>query len=140
MFFGKSAKSGKENMKLRLPRMEKQQYLVLLLLGLLVAVVLLPTQKSEGRGETSPMTTELESRLASILSGVEGVGEVQVMLMTKEETGGSGFSQKETREQVTGVLVSATGGDNSLVVQKIQEAVMALFQVEAHKIKVMKKI
>ncbi len=113
---------------------------MLLLLGLLVAVVLLPTQKSEGRGETSPMTTELESRLASILSGVEGVGEVQVMLMTKEETGGSGFSQKETREQVTGVLVSATGGDNSLVVQKIQEAVMALFQVEAHKIKVMKKI
>lgn len=113
---------------------------MLLLLGLLLAVVLWPTQKSEKSRKETLVATELESRLASILSGVEGVGEVQVMLMTKEEKGGSGFSPGETREQVTGVLVSATGGDNPQVVQKIQEAVMALFQVEAHKIKVMKKI
>lgn len=113
---------------------------MLLLLGLLLAVVFLPTQKSKEKKKEVPVQTELESRLASLLSGVEGVGEVQVMLMTKEEKGNSGFSQGEIKEQVTGVLVSATGGDNSLVVQKIQEAVMALFQVEAHKIKVMKKI
>lgn len=113
---------------------------MLLLLGLLLTVMLWPTQKSEKNRKETLVSTELESRLASILSGVEGVGEVQVMLMTKEEKGGGGFSQGETREQVTGVLVSAAGGDNPQVVQKIQEAVMALFQVEAHKIKVMKKI
>ena len=60
--------------------------------------------------------------------------------MTKEETGRQRIFPEGDERQVTGVLVSATGGDNSLVVQKIQEAVMALFQVEAHKIKVMKKI
>ncbi|MCI5648076.1 MAG: stage III sporulation protein AG [Fusicatenibacter sp.] len=39
---------------------------------------------------------------------------------------------------VRGVLVIAEGGDNPVIVEEIQEAVMALFQVDAHKIKVMK--
>lgn len=45
---------------------------------------------------------------------------------------------RETYPEVRGVLVVAQGGDNPIVVQQIQEAVMALFRVEAHKIKVMK--
>ena len=40
--------------------------------------------------------------------------------------------------QVTGVLISAEGGGNPVVVQNIQEAVMALFQVDAHRIRIMK--
>ncbi|MDO4296858.1 MAG: stage III sporulation protein AG [Lachnospiraceae bacterium] len=40
--------------------------------------------------------------------------------------------------EVDGVLVIAQGGGNTAVVQEITEAVMALFGVEAHKIKVMK--
>ena len=39
---------------------------------------------------------------------------------------------------MTGVLVSAEGGGDPVVVKNIQEAVMSLFQLEAHKIKVMK--
>ena len=39
---------------------------------------------------------------------------------------------------MTGVLVCAQGGGDPVVVQNIQEAVMALFQVDAHKIKIMK--
>ena len=45
---------------------------------------------------------------------------------------------QEQYPQVTGVLVAAKGGDNPVVVQNIREAVEALFQVEPHKIKVMK--
>ena len=41
-------------------------------------------------------------------------------------------------EEVTGVLISAQGGENPVTVYKIQQAVMALFQVEAHKIKIVK--
>ena len=37
-----------------------------------------------------------------------------------------------------GVLLVYEGGDNPVVIQEIQEAVMALFGVDAHKIKVMK--
>ena len=40
--------------------------------------------------------------------------------------------------EVTGVLIVAEGADNSVTIQKIQEAVMALFQIDAHKIRIMK--
>ena len=45
---------------------------------------------------------------------------------------------QEKYPKVSGVLVIAQGGDSPVVVQNIQEAVQALFQLEAHKIKVMK--
>ena len=41
--------------------------------------------------------------------------------------------------EVEGVVVIADGGDNAVVAQNITEAVQALFGVEAHKIKIMKR-
>ncbi len=48
------------------------------------------------------------------------------------------YVASETYPEIRGVLVVAQGGDDPVVVQQIQEAAMALFHVEAHKIKVMK--
>ena len=45
---------------------------------------------------------------------------------------------RENYPEIRGVLVVAQGGGDPVAVQQIQEAVMALFRVEAHKIKVMK--
>ena len=84
--------------------------------------------------ENSGTKTELETKLENLLGHVEGVGNVKVMLMADSGKGmysGGG-------SEVTGVLVVAEGADNSVTVQKIQEAVMALFQIEAHKIRIMK--
>lgn len=47
------------------------------------------------------------------------------------------YVSKEISPAVEGVLVIADGGDNSVVVQNITEAIQALFNVEMHKIKVM---
>lgn len=44
----------------------------------------------------------------------------------------------ETTPEIRGVIVVAKGGNDPVIAQQIQEAVMALFHVEAHKIKVMK--
>ena len=44
----------------------------------------------------------------------------------------------ETLPQIRGVLVVAQGGSDPVIIRQIQEAVMALFQIEAHKIKIMK--
>lgn len=41
--------------------------------------------------------------------------------------------------EVEGVIVIADGGDDAVVVRNITEAVQALFGVEAHKIKIMKR-
>lgn len=126
--------------------MTKRHWAVVLLLGLLLAVVAIPTAEQGNRdrgtgnaagemsGETSEKT-ELEARLETVLESVEGIGRVEVMLMTGQDT--QSFYGSEGTE-VTGVLIAAEGADNSVTKRNIQEAVMALFQIEAHKIKIMK--
>ena len=79
---------------------------------------------------TDEIQSSLERRLQNILENVEGVGEVKVMLMTEEQQG----IYRSGETEVRGVLIAAEGAS----VQKIQQAVMALFQIEAHKIKIMK--
>lgn len=126
--------------------------MVLLLLGLLLAVVALPvSDKKEEKagsagsarsfltetGEENISKTELEEKLETLLSSVEGVGKAQVILMTGEDNDTREFYHSGT-EKITGVLIAAQGADNGVVSQNIVQAVMALFQVEAHKIKVMK--
>ena len=50
----------------------------------------------------------------------------------------SPYVASEVYPKVIGVVVVAQGGDNQVVIQNIQAACQVLFQVEAHKIKVMK--
>lgn len=124
----------------------KSSWLILLLAGMLLLVIALPVSSdSETESSVSDFSwakedsvekTLLEEKLASLLESVEGVGAVQVMIMTGEEDSGSFYSSGT--EKVTGVLVSAEGAHRSVIVKNIQDAVMALFQVDAHKIKVMK--
>jgi len=45
---------------------------------------------------------------------------------------------KELEPEIEGIIVIAKGGDDPVIVKNISDAVLALFQVEAHKIKVMK--
>lgn len=49
------------------------------------------------------------------------------------------YVSKELTPEIEGVVVIAQGGDNAVVIQNITEAVQALFGVEAHKIKIMKR-
>ncbi|WP_246597353.1 stage III sporulation protein AG [Faecalicatena faecalis] len=51
----------------------------------------------------------------------------------------SPYVSKELTPEIAGVVVIADGGDNAVVVQNITEAIQALFGVEAHKIKIMKR-
>ena len=57
-----------------------------------------------------------------------------------EESGGekAPYVSKEILPEIEGVLVVAEGGDSPRIVSDISDAVKALFQVEAHRIKVVK--
>ena len=57
-----------------------------------------------------------------------------------EESGGekAPYVSKEILPEIEGVLVVAEGGDSPWIVSDISDAVKALFQVEAHRIKVVK--
>lgn len=128
--------------------------MILLLLGLLLMVIALPvsdkkTNTSQNTvlqngifaggdsNETDVERSVLEGKLEDLLSQVEGVGKVRVVLMTGEAEDGKSF-YSSGKEKVTGVLIAAQGADNSVVSRNIVEGVMALFQIEAHKIKIVK--
>lgn len=49
------------------------------------------------------------------------------------------YISKELSPKIGGVVVIAPGGDKAQVKQNITEAVEALFGVESHKIRIMKK-
>lgn len=48
------------------------------------------------------------------------------------------YVRKEISPEIAGVIVVAQGGDNAVVIENITDAVCALFDVDTHKIKVMK--
>lgn len=131
-------------MKFLPKNIKKEQLIVALLFGILLLIIALPTKKNDDPENDSFLGTtkketeqtgaqydELEEKLADSLSNVEGIGQVRVVLT---------YANKDEKilPNVQGVLVIAQGGDNPIVINNIQEAVVALFQVEAHKIKVMK--
>ena len=137
--------SKKKTVRSWLQGMNRQRWTVVLLAGLLLMVIALPVSKKnstpkqtiltdDSTQNTEEIQSSLERRLQNILENVEGVGEVKVMLMTEEQQGIYRFGETEVR----GVLIAAEGASDPVVVQKIQQAVMALFQIEAHKIKIMK--
>ncbi len=108
---------------------------------------------------------QMEKRLKQILQKVEGAGNVEVMITykstseqivekdvgtgekAKEETtvyendtdgAQSPYIKMERMPQVEGIVVVAEGGENSVVAKNITEAVSALFDVDVHKIKIVK--
>lgn len=107
---------------------KKNQWLILLLVGILLVVIAIPTKsgtEEKGIGDSKKWSaTETEQRLENILSQMQGIGEVHVMITYRDEN------------VVEGVVVVAEGGEQAVVVQKITEVVRALFDVDSHKIKV----
>lgn len=192
-------------MKLKIPsgmdwmkKISKSHLLIAALFGILLLVVVLPTDETKRTKEREVVQSEtenaavmpeqsdykksLERQLENILGAMDGVGEVEVMITVKDEgeavvekdmtrtedvtaeedsggtkrenssissqeetiyiqtdsEGSTPFVAKELMPKVEGVLVVAQGGQNATVVKNISDAVLALFPVEVHKIKVVK--
>lgn len=92
-------------------------------------IVAMPTVKSEETismvGENfmgSESATDEEDRLRNILSKIDGVGKVDVMIAPEN----------------TGVVIVTEGAGNPVVEENIYESVLALFDIEMHKIKIVK--
>ena len=118
-------------------KMKKDQWLILFLAGVLLLVVAMPTGKSSsktvkqqnaqteiaqtngtGSGESDYEKT-LETRLAQILEGMEGVGNVQVMITFRDQ--GESIVEKDVTmredtqegEQKEGETDTVNGGSGS---------------------------
>ena len=101
----------------------KNKWILMLLVGILLVVIAIPTTPAQ---KEEAYALEEEIRLKSILEQMEGTGNVKVMLTYKD------------RDEVEGVAIITDGAENMLVVKNITDVVQALFDVDSHKIKVMK--
>lgn len=215
-----------EKWKHKIRNMKKEDYIVLLLVGVLLLIISLPTEKEkknadvqrEESGQEESVTEflggagksgtsnageaaveagnfnnnsgydleayveGLEKRVEEIISGMEGVGKVQVMITVSdtgteilerdreittsdlEEVDNAGGSRKNTESgqreeviysrdadgneipyvvqrklpEVTGVVVIAEGAGNAKVKENIIGAVCVLFNLNEHRIKVIR--
>lgn len=132
---------------------------------------------------TGSYEEQLQERVKEVLKNVDGVGEVDVLIVLKSSAekiihtdadisdtltdesdgngllrksqgkersdttvlaGGSGENQpiieKELYPELSGIVISATGGGNPKVQAEISVAMEALFGLPAHKIKVLKRV
>lgn len=91
--------------------------------------------------EKDKNTSENSLEESDSTGGVRSTKEQQLQESTvyeEADAGNTPFVSKELRPKVEGILIVASGGDNQKVKQNISEAVLALFQVEAHRIKIVK--
>ncbi|MCD7766419.1 MAG: stage III sporulation protein AG [Lachnospiraceae bacterium] len=101
------------------------------------------TLKSDGKKVVEKDTQQTESKEESggesESSASEQVSGSETTIYERSADGDEiPFVTEELSPEILGVLVIAQGADSSSVVTEITEAVMALFGIEAHKIKVMK--
>ncbi len=112
---------------------KKNQWVVVLLIGILLLIIAMPTSKNTdtvlGVGPVSAEegATDLEKRLEQLLGKMQHVGEVHVMITFRED------------DDVEGIVVLAEGGGEPVVVREITGVLQALFEVDSHKIKVIDK-
>ena len=91
--------------------------------------------------EKDKNTSENSLEESDSTGGVRSTKEQQLQESTvyeEADAGNTPFVSKELLPKVEGILIVASGGDNQKVKQNISEAVLALFQVEAHIIKKVK--
>lgn len=106
------------------------------LIGILLLIIAIPTKEREIQTEKTETISNnaslLEQQLEQVLVQIDGIGMVETMVTLEP------LVDDRESPNVLGVLVVAQSGDDPVQILKIQEAVMTLFQVDAHKIKVMK--
>lgn len=102
------------------------------------------TLKDDGEAVVEKDLTRTEERTKE--EDGQGTSRENTAISYQEETlytrdGGqeeTPFVVKELHPRVEGVLVVAEGAENAVTVKNISDAILALFSVEAHKIKVVK--
>ena len=91
-------------------------------------------QVEKDRSRNSQDTNEQDG--TTTRSGTQQQSQEETVYSGGSESNGEPFVKKEMAPGVEGVLVVAEGGGNAQVAKNISDAVLALFPVEAHKIKV----
>ncbi|MBP3384360.1 MAG: hypothetical protein J6M22_02735 [Firmicutes bacterium] len=85
------------------------------------------TENTDERRQITDETVSTETALCSILTDINGVGDVDVMLQYNEE------------EQISGVIVTAEGAADPVIKNNLVNAVRAVFSIPASSVMVFEK-
>lgn len=85
------------------------------------------TENTDERKQIIDETVSTETALCSILTDINGVGDVDVMLQYNEE------------EQISGVIVTAEGAADPVIKNNLVNAVRAVFSIPASSVMVFEK-
>lgn len=97
-------------------------------------------KKVEKDMESSENTTEESDSQGGERKTTDYNKKESTIFIEKENGGSEPYVTKEMEPEIEGILVIAEGGDKPSVEKNISEAVLALFSIDAHKIKVMKSV
>lgn len=174
-------------LKQKIKNRTKTDFLIMILIGVLVLIVMIPTGTKETSGKSkltgnkssekntkeygladgisdSEYVEQLEEQVRTLIGQMDGCGKANVMITladdgqtyldkncktdekAKEETTviyDTGEEQKpyvirKEHPHVEGMVIVVQGGNSPAVVTEITDAMMSLFDIEAHKIKVVK--
>ena len=95
---------------------------VLLIASVAILALSILNGSKDGRKQIIDSDGASEERLCSILSGIKGADEVEVIVKYDNDS------------QVSGVIVSAVGAENPVVEQRVTEAVKTVLGVPASRI------
>lgn len=90
---------------------------VLLIASIAILAFSILSESSDGRRQIADLDGGSEEQLCSVLSSIEGAGEVQVMVSYDSE------------DAVSGVIVIAEGGDDPVVASDLTRGVSTLFDI-----------
>lgn len=96
-------------------------------------------QKVVEKDQSSSDQTTEEADSSGGTRTVKEMRSDKTSIYTQEDGRSEPYVSKELAPEVEGVVVIADGGGDAVTAQEITEAVQALFGVEAHKIKIMKR-
>lgn len=109
----------------------KENFMKLITVLLIASIVILAlsifTDTSDGRKQIIDMDGGSEEQLCSMLSSIDGVGQVEVMV----QYGGD--------DQVSGVIVIAEGGANPIVANNLTQGVSTLYSIPVSSVIVFEK-
>ncbi len=109
----------------------KENFIKLITVLLIASVGILAlsifTGSSDGRKQITDLDGGSEEQLCSVLSGIKGVGDVEVMV------------KYDSDENVSGVIVIAEGGSNPVIANNLTQGVSTLFDIPVSNVIVFEK-
>ena len=94
------------------------------------------TGKSDSAKQSDTKQSGLVGEIQEILSGIEGVGECQVLITYKSGQDAQQVGNLNSTDNIQGVVVVAKGGNDVLARIKIVNALCTLLKIDANNIQI----